>query len=222
MGGGVGTAQACVWHPGEVTAEQFEGPPDSIIGISFGDAYRAQEFLTAVTRMNANGELKLLDAVMVSKDDDGRTRVRETVDLQPGRAALSGAVWTGLLGLLVGGPVGWIAGIGVGAGAGVITAKVVDLGIPDDWVDWFKEAVAPQTFTIVVLANRVDIDALVAEARRFDGGQLVYANLHTDVIERIERALGTFVESDTDRYRSDEGTLEPDPGAYGTEPDEER
>lgn len=181
-----------------VTAQQFDGPPDSIIGISFGDVYRAQEFLTAVTRMNANGELRLLDAVMVSKDDDGRTRVRETVDLQPGRAALSGAVWTGLLGLLVGGPVGWIAGIGVGAGAGVITAKVVDVGVPDDWVAWFKAAVAPQTFTVVVLANQVDIDALVDETRRFDGGQLVYANLHDNVIERIERALGTYLEPGPD------------------------
>lgn len=177
-----------------VTADQYDGPPDSIIGISFGDVYRAQEFLTAVTRMNANEELKLLDAVVVSKDEDGRTRVRETVDLQPGRAALSGAVWTGLLGLIVGGPVGWIAGIGVGAGAGVITAKVVDLGIPDDWVSWFKAAVAPHTFTVVVLANQVDVDALVDEARRFDGGQLVYANLQDNVIERIERALGTHVE----------------------------
>ncbi|QRN79470.1 MAG: DUF1269 domain-containing protein [Nocardiopsis sp. BM-2018] len=178
--------------------DHADEPPDSIIGISFADVYRAQEFLTAVTRMNANGELALLDAVVVSKDDDGRTRVRETVDLQAGRAALSGAVWTGLLGLIVGGPVGWIAGLGVGAGAGAITAKVVDLGIPDDWVAWFKAAVAPDSFTVVVLANHVDVDALVAEAGRFDGGQLVYANLHSDVIERIERALGTHVdESDT-------------------------
>lgn len=164
--------------------------PDTIIGISFDDVYRAQEFMTAMTRMNANGQLRLLDAVMVSKDDDGKTRVRETVDLQPGRAALSGALWTGLLGLIVGGPVGWLAGIGVGAGAGVITAKVVDLGVPDEWVDWFKQAVDPHSYTVVVLARDVDIDALVAEARRFDGGHLVYSNVAPYVIDRIETALG--------------------------------
>lgn len=164
--------------------------PDTIIGISFDDVYRSQEFLTAVTRMNANGHLTLLDAVMVSKDDDGKTRVRETIDLQPGRTALSGAVWTGLLGLIVGGPVGWLAGIGVGAGAGVITAKVVDLGVPDEWVDWFEQAVGPHTFTVVVLARDVDIDALVEEAGRFDGGHLVYSNVAPYVIDRIEQALG--------------------------------
>jgi uncharacterized membrane protein len=164
--------------------------PDTIIGISFDDVYRSQEFLTAVTRMNANRQLKLLDAVVVTKDSDGKTRIRETVDLQPGRAALSGAVWTGLLGLIIGGPVGWIAGLGVGAGAGAITAKVVDVGVPDEWVDWFREAVDPHSFTVVVLANDVDIEALVTEAARFDGGRLVYANLATDTIRRIEQALG--------------------------------
>lgn len=167
------------------------GSPDTIIGISFDDVYRSQEFLTAMTRMNANGHLRLLDAVVVSKDADGRTRVRETVDLQPGRAALSGAVWTGLLGLIVGGPVGWIAGMGVGAGAGAITAKVVDVGVPDEWVEWFKASVDPHTFTVVVLANDVDIDALVTEAGRFDGGHLVYANMAPYTIDRIDAALGT-------------------------------
>lgn len=172
-----------------------DGQPDTIIGISFDDVYRSQEFLTAVTRLNANGHLKLLDAVMVSKDDDGRTRVRETVDLQPGRAALSGAVWTGLLGLIVGGPVGWIAGLGVGAGAGAITAKVVDVGVPDEWVAWFKDAVEPHSFTVVVLASQVDIDVLVDEASRFDGGHLVYSNVAPYMIKRIERALGTYEEA---------------------------
>jgi uncharacterized membrane protein len=178
-----------------VTSAHTHDQPDTIIGISFGDVYRSQEFLTAVTRLNANGHLKLLDAVMVTKDADGRTRVRETVDLQPGRAALSGAVWTGLLGLIIGGPVGWVAGIGVGAGAGAITAKVVDVGVPDEWVDWFKEAVEPHTFTVVVLASEVDIDALVDEAARFDGGHLVYSNVASYVIERIEGALGTAQET---------------------------
>ena len=100
-------------------SNSFEGDePLTIIGISFGDVYRSQEFLTAITRMSANGDLRLKDAVIVAKKDDGTTVVRETVDLQTGRTALSGAMWTGLLGLLVGGPVGWIAGIGIGAGRG--------------------------------------------------------------------------------------------------------
>ena len=171
-------------------SNSFEGDEAlTIIGISFDDVFRSQEFLTAVTRMSSNHDLRLKDAVIVAKKDDGTTVIRETVDLQAGRTALSGAMWTGLLGLLVGGPVGWLAGMGIGAASGAITAKIVDLGVPDEWVEWFRDAVAPGTFTVVILAEAVDVEALIAEAMRFKG-HLVHANMAPDAIRRLEHALG--------------------------------
>jgi uncharacterized membrane protein len=163
---------------------------DTIIGISFDDQFRAQEFMSAISRLHSHNSIRLVDAVVVTKGADGRTRVKETVDLQPGRAALSGAVWTGLLGLIIGGPVGWVAGLGMGAGAGMIAAKVVDVGVPDEWVQWFRDAVEPDTFTVVVLADAVNTDELVEETRRFEGAHLVYANMDVYAIRRLEIALG--------------------------------
>lgn len=167
----------------------MDAQPDTIIGVSFDDAFRSREFLTAVSRLHSRGEIHLIDAVTVTKNEDGRTRVLETVDLQPGRAAVSGAIWTGLLGLLIGGPVGWVAGLGVGAGAGAIAARVVDVGIPDEWVAWFRTAVEPATTTVVVLARDVSGDALVAEVGRFEGARLVYSNIEPGLLGRIEAAL---------------------------------
>jgi uncharacterized membrane protein len=164
--------------------------PETIVGISFEDAFRAQEFLTAATRLAAHGDFTIIDAVIVLKDADGKTHVRETTDPQPARSAMSGAIWTGLFGLLLGGPVGWLAGTAIGAGAGAVTAKVVDLGVSDEWVTWFREAVQPGTATIVLLVTNLDRDALVKEAARFTGAELVYANLDASTIERIKEALG--------------------------------
>lgn len=161
----------------------------ALIGISFGDAFRAQEFLTAMTRLASLGRMRLRDAVIVSKDHAGDVRVRETIDPQAGRTAASSAIWTGLLGLLVGGPVGWLAGMGIGAGAGAITAKVVDLGVPDEWVDWFRAAVREGTTTVVVLAEDLDVGAFEAEARRFAGAELVHATLPSHTISQIRSAL---------------------------------
>jgi uncharacterized membrane protein len=171
-------------------AKNTEHAPETIVGISFEDAFRAQEYLTAATRLAAHGDFTIIDAVIVIKDKDGKTHVRETTDPQPGRSAMSGALWTGLLGLLLGGPVGWIAGAAVGAGAGAVTAKVVDIGISDEWVAWFRDAVQPDTATIVLLVTKLDRDALVAEAERFTGAELVYANLDPSTIDRIKAALG--------------------------------
>ncbi len=81
-----------------------------MVGISFDDTFRALEFPTAAAGLAAKGSLTLRDAVLVVKDDVGKAVVHETTDLQPGRAALSrGDVGGGLFGLILGGPVGWVA-----------------------------------------------------------------------------------------------------------------
>ena len=116
--------------------------------------------------------------------------VQETTDPQPKQAALGGAMWAGLFGLLLGGPVGLLAGSALGAGAGAVTAQIVDIGISDEWVAWFREAVQPGTATVALLVTDLDRDALVAEARRFSGAHLVYANLDQSTLDRITEGLG--------------------------------
>lgn len=162
---------------------------DTIVGISFDDAFRAQELLTATFRLASKGSLQVLDAVTIVKDVHGKTVVRETIDPSPVQSALSGSMWAGLAGLLLGGPVGWVAGAAIGAGAGVARAKIVDLGVPDEWVSWFREAVQPGTVTLVLLLGKFDREATFAELARFGGGHLVHANLEPDAIARIRAAL---------------------------------
>jgi uncharacterized membrane protein len=174
---------------GQSESTERDDAEQTLVGISFGDGFRAQEFLTAATRLAANGRLRLRDAVFVSKGEDGKTLVRETIDPQPGRSALTGALWAGLFGLILGGPVGWLVGAGVGAGTGAVTAKVIDHGVPDEWVAWFREAVQPGTTTLALLVEDLDRDALVAELERFAGAHLVYANLEPLWTDRIRAAL---------------------------------
>jgi uncharacterized membrane protein len=177
--------------------------PEALFGISFDHVLSAQEFLLALSRLSSTGRLVLLDAVVVVKDDDGKVHVRETVDPQPGKTALSGAMWTGLLGLLLGGPVGWVAGMGVGAGAGALIAKIVDVGIPDEWVEWFKNAVKPNTATVVALASDIDLDALYTEAARFSGANLVHTTLRPGASAHLAAALGEIVDSESPSTAAD-------------------
>lgn len=160
-----------------------------IIGVSFDSPLKAKEYLLAMTRLREDGVLELKDAVTVTKQDDGKVTVTETIDPTPGSAALSGGVWLGLLGLFVGGPVGWLAGIGIGAGAGAVAAKVIDLGIPDEWVDWFKEVVEPGISAVVILADHVQVHALADEARRFRGAELLYTTMSSTAIDQLDAAF---------------------------------
>jgi uncharacterized membrane protein len=172
---------------------------DTLIGIAFGDLFRAREFLSSVTRLASLGHLKLKDAVFVVAGADGATVVQETTDPTPGKAAMSGAMWAGLIGLVLGGPVGWIAGAAIGAGAGATTAKFVDLGIPDEWVEWFRAAATPGKTTLAVLANDVNRTALADELQRFAGAELVYANIEQHTIDRWRTALGETIATDDER-----------------------
>ncbi|MCU1502871.1 MAG: hypothetical protein JWM12_2225, partial [Ilumatobacteraceae bacterium] len=156
-----------------------------------------------------------VDAVVVVKNADGHTTVRETVDPQPLPTALSGAVWAGLLGLILGGPVGWVAGMAIGAGAGAATAKVVDLGIPDDWVTWFREAVQPNTATVALLLTELHEGPLVEEAKRFAGGHLVYANVEPGTMRRLQEALG---EASTPISTTSGDDAAERPGGFGEPP----
>jgi len=173
----------------DTPASGTEGKPRTLVGISFADTFRAQEFLTATGRLASQERLKLVDAVFVTKDENGRTMVRETTDPGPGRSALSGALWASLFGLILGGPVGWVVGAGVGAGTGAVAAKIIDHGVSDEWVAWFRDAVASGTTTLALLVENLDPAALVAELERFAGARLVYANLDPQWLERMRTAL---------------------------------
>ena len=82
--------------------------------------------------------------MFVVKDDDGqdlRHARRRTSNRARRRSAP--ALWSGLFGLLLGGPVGMLVAGGIGAGAGAVTAKVVDIGVTDDFVAQLREMVRP-------------------------------------------------------------------------------
>ncbi len=169
-------------------ADAERSEPDTLFGLSFDSASRARQFMLAINELARNQQLDLVDAVLVVKDADDRVRVEETIDPQPGRTALTGAMWTGLLGLIIGGPVGWIAGLGLGAGVGAISAKVIDLGIPDEWVNWFKDAVQTDSATVIVLAGEINQEALSAEVQRFPGARLTHTTVDTKAFAALNSA----------------------------------
>ena len=164
--------------------------PDVLVAISFPDLYRANEFLTAAARLTSQHKLATKDAVFVTKDTDGKAHVRETRDLQTGPTAASTGLWTAFVGAILGGPIGLVVGGAIGAGAGAVAAKVIDLGIPDEWVAWLKEATEPGHTVLALLVSSFDREALAAELERFHGARLLYGNLPPAVLDRLRDALG--------------------------------
>lgn len=164
--------------------------PARLAAISFGDELRAVELMTAMTRLAREEKLRLRDAVFVVKNEDGKTYVRETTDMQTGQTALGTGLWSGLFGLILGGPVGMLVAGGIGAGAGALTAKLVDVGVTDEFVAQLRDLVQPGTTTLCLLADQIDTDAVLTELARFEGARYVAGNLSLAGITRVREALG--------------------------------
>ncbi|QXC60140.1 DUF1269 domain-containing protein [Aquihabitans sp. G128] len=161
---------------------------DHIIGMGFDKVTRAGEVLLNLANLAREGQITLTDAVVVYKGDDERVHVKQTVDLDPKRGALSGTLW----GLLVGsffGPVGAVLGAASGAASGGLAGKLIDLGLDDAWVRQVAEWIDPGTSALLVLVSDDVRPVVVRELSRFEG-QVLYCTFPDAVRHELERALG--------------------------------
>jgi uncharacterized membrane protein len=166
-------------------------PPDNskLLVISFDDSMRAQEFLLAAARLQKNGEIQLHDAVIVRREADGTSHVRETTDVTTGRASIGAGVWGLLLGTLFGGPIGGLVVGAASAGGGALFAKLVDTGIKDATVSELRTAVPPGRTALALLVSHVSVADLQRELARFPNAQLVETDLPPAAVNAVEEAL---------------------------------
>jgi uncharacterized membrane protein len=165
--------------------------PRKLIVLGFDSRLKAEEALLAATRLQAEGEIVLHDAVFVTRDEDGTAHVTETVDETPGEAALSGSFWGMLFGTLLAGPVGMVVGGAISAGAGALVAKLIDVGISDGAVEKLRDAVSPGTTALALLISHIHEEKLVAELHRFAGAKLVATDLPEAAVAAVKAALET-------------------------------
>jgi uncharacterized membrane protein len=173
------------------TTTDADAPPgQEILAIVLDKPSRASELLLALANLRTEGKISLHDAVIVTKDEHGRTHVVETVDVTPLRGALSGTWWGMLGGLLIGGPVFLGAAIG-GAAAGALYGKLVDRGLEDQWVKEMAAWIDPGTSALLLLVDAGLDPAVLEELKRFEGiGRVAGTTLPDGVKAEIEAALG--------------------------------
>jgi uncharacterized membrane protein len=166
-------------------------PPDNskLLVISFDDPLRAQEFLLAAARLQKNDEIQVHDAVVIQREADGTSHVRETTDVTPSKAGVGAGVWGLLLGTLFGGP---IAGLVVGAasaGGAALFAKLVDTGVKDATIAELRTAVPPGRTALALLVSHVSVADLQHELARFPNAQLVETDLPPAAVNAVQEAL---------------------------------
>lgn len=156
---------------------------EHLVAIAFDKPNRASEVLVNVLHLQQEGALRLGDAVVLAKDEHGRARILETIDVTPGKGAMIGTWW----GLLAGLFVGPLAIVG-GAAAGALYGKLVDKGLADDWVKQMSEWLDAGRSALLLLVTVENKDQLLTELGRY-GGELVSTDLPEPLRQELEAAL---------------------------------
>jgi uncharacterized membrane protein len=101
--------------------------PDNVLVVSFADDARPYEAITVLNELDAQGQIRLTEAAVVTRADDGRLIAKDQVGDDVPVNSMSG----GLLGLLIGvlgGPVGVL----LGGATGLLVGSLFDLDVADD------------------------------------------------------------------------------------------
>lgn len=163
--------------------------PRSLIVLSFDSPLKSREALLAFQRLQQQEVVVVHDAVFIDKDEGGKTKVNETVDPEPGASAVSGGLWGALLGTLIAGPLGTLVGAATSAALGALSAKLIDIGIPDATVKELEESIGPGDSALALLLTHIREDELGRELSRFAGAKLLRSDLSLETVHRLREAL---------------------------------
>lgn len=160
----------------------------TLVAVVFDDESTAFEMRAALVRMQKQYLLEMEDAVVVTRDPDGKTKLHQAVSLTRA-GAVTGGFWGMLIGLLFLNP---ILGAAIGAGAGALSGHFANLGLDDNMMKEIGASLKPGTSALFVLARKVTADKVLDGLKQFAGkGKVFQTNLGKDEEKTLREALET-------------------------------
>lgn len=160
----------------------------TLVAVVFNDESTAFEMRGALARMQKQYLLEMEDAVVVTRDQKGKTKLHQAVSLT-GAGAVGGAFWGMLIGLLFLNP---FLGAVVGAGAGALSGKFKDLGLDDKMMKDIGQSLTPGTSALFVLLRKATPDKVLEGLKQFTGkGRVFQSSLNKDDEKALREVLET-------------------------------
>ncbi len=160
----------------------------TLVAVVFNDESTAFDMRAALARMQKQYLLDMEDAVVVTRDTNGKTRLHQAVSLT-GAGAVGGAFWGMLIGLLFLNP---LLGAAVGAGAGALSGKFSNIGIDNKMMKDIGDSLKPGTSALFVLIKKAAPEKVLDGLKEFAGkGRVFQTSLDKDDEKALREALET-------------------------------
>jgi uncharacterized membrane protein len=158
-----------------------------LIIVAFPDEATAFAAAEALVLLQKRYLIEMEDVVVVTRDEEGRVKLNQSVNLVTG-GAIGGGLWGTLIGLLFLNP---IVGAAVGAGAGAIAGKFSDMGIDDDFLRDVGHSLDKGGAAVGLLVRKMTPDKVLAELEPFrEKGRVI----QTSLSHEAEGKLRAFLE----------------------------
>jgi uncharacterized membrane protein len=156
----------------------------NLVAIAYPDQATAEDVVATLSRLQTEHAIELEDAVVVTREQDGKVKLHQTSKLA-GAGAAGGALWGGLIGLIFFVP---LLGMALGAATGAATGALTDVGVDDRFMKDLGASLAPGGAAVIVLVRRSTPDKVLPEIAQF-GGQVIQSSLDTATENRLRHVL---------------------------------
>ena len=156
----------------------------NLVVIGFDDEHTAFEMRAELVKLQKEYLIEMEDAVVVTKDDKGKVKLHQSVNLTAA-GAVGGTFWGMLIGMIFLNP---LLGAAVGAGAGALSGKFSDIGIDDKFIKELGETITSGTSALFVLVRKSTPDKVLEALKGFKG-KVLKTSLTADKEEALREVL---------------------------------
>lgn len=158
----------------------------NLVAVVFDDPTTAFEMRTALLKMQKEHLIDLEDSVVVTKDQKGKTKLDQAVNLTYS-GAIGGGFWGMLIGLIFLNP---LLGAALGATAGAVSARFTDIGLNNQMMKDLAQSFKPGSSALFVLVRRSTPDKVLSGLKDFAGkGKVFQTSLNKDDETTLREAL---------------------------------
>jgi uncharacterized membrane protein len=173
-----------------------------LVFIAFPSEQKAEEVRERLLALQKEYLIELGDAVIAVRDDKGRVKLNQMMNLTAA-GALSGAFWGTLIGAIFLMP---LVGTALGAASGALGGALSDIGINDDFMKDAAQALTPGSAGLFLLIRKMTTDKVLADLEGVGGTVIRTSFDHTN-----EQALRDALAG----HAATERTAQPAPEGLG-------
>ena len=155
-----------------------------LVFIAFPNEAKAEEVRTKILNLQKEYLIELGDAVIAVKDEHGRVKLNQMVNLTAA-GAVSGAFWGTLIGFIFLMP---LVGTAIGAASGALGGALTDVGINDNFMKDAAQSLTPGSAGLFLLIRKMTTDKVLVDLEGV-GGTVMRTSFDHTKEEALREAL---------------------------------